>query len=37
MNLPALLNNDSLLYLQTNQLSLLEKGFGDMEETCENV
>ena len=37
INLPALLNNDSLLCPQTNQLSFLEKGFGDMEETRENV
>ena len=36
-NLPSLLNNDSLLCPESNKISLLEKGFGDMEETRENV
>ena len=32
-NLPEFLNNDPLIYPATNQLSILEKGFGDLENT----
>ena len=36
-SLPAFLNNDPLLCPETNEVSLLQKGFGDLGETRENV
>ena len=32
-----LLNNDPLICPESNEESLLGKGFGDVQETCENV
>ena len=37
VNLPEFLNNDPLICPATNQLSSLEKGFGDLESTRKNV
>lgn len=36
-NLPTFLSNDPLLCPETNEVSLLHKGFGDLGETRENV
>ena len=36
-NLPTFLNNDPLLCPETNEVLLLNKGFGDLVETRENV
>ena len=37
VNLPKFLNNGPLISLVTNQLSILEKGFGDLENAHENI